>query len=131
MTLWERMERVAETLERQANDYFAKSNASRFDADLQMRLYNHSCAYQNAANEVRNALQEHAMKEGAMEKQAEYGERKTLPKLCPLTCDSKGFYDCAGEDCAWWTGTECAVVAIAKRGRGIDVMIKPPAVPGL
>lgn len=52
MTLWERMEKVAETLERQA------------DADLQMRLYNHSCAYQNAAGDIRNALREHAMRGG-------------------------------------------------------------------
>ncbi len=66
-----------------------------------------------------------------MEEQVDYGGDKLKTKLCPFTNDTNGVYDCSGEDCAWWVNGECAVVAIAKRGRGIDVMIKPPAVPGL
>ena len=70
-----------------------------------------------------------------MEQQAEYKERDehlvTDRKVCPLISAPVEGVDCVQEGCAWWTGTECAVVAIAKRGRGIDVTIKPPAVPGL
>jgi len=76
------------------------------------------------------------------ESRVEYGERDehlvTDRKVCPLM--SKGDPDkfgevqpvfCLDKRCAWWTGTECAVASIAKRGRGVDVMIKPPVVPGL
>ncbi len=51
-------------------------------------------------------------------------------KICPLMSRPEAGVDCTRDRCAWWTGAECAVVAIAKRGRGVDVMIKPPAVPG-
>lgn len=66
-----------------------------------------------------------------MEEQADYGGDKLKTKLCPFTNDTNGVYDCSGEDCAWWVNGECAVAVIAKRGRGVDVTIKLPAVPGL
>jgi hypothetical protein len=46
-----------------------------------------------------------------------------LPKMCPFTFTSgtvgkvmgKGLpRDCQEEKCEWWTGMECAVLAIAK-----------------
>jgi hypothetical protein len=46
-----------------------------------------------------------------------------LPKMCPITFTSgtvgkvmgKGLpRDCMEEKCEWWTGGECAVLAIAK-----------------
>ena len=80
-------------------------------------------AYEDSSTRIREIL-----KGDAVEEQAGYGKDK--PK-CPLSNDVNGVYDCGEEKCAWWTGTECAVVAIAKRGRGVDVTIKPPAVPGL
>ena len=52
------------------------------------------------------------------ESRVEYGERRAI---CPLMSVPVEGVDCMRERCAWWTGTECAV-AIAKRGRGIDVM---------
>ncbi len=75
------------------------------------------------------------------ESRVEYGERDehlvTDRKVCPLMSklnpDKFGEVHpvfCLDKCCAWWTGTECAVVAIAKP-RGIDVKITPPAVPGL
>ena len=53
-------------------------------------------------------------------------------KICPIMSRPGSSFriSCEKDRCAWWTGTECAVVAIAKP-RGIDVLIKPPAVPGL
>jgi len=135
LTLWERMEKVAEKLERLAHHDFTMSLKSNLNADHQLLLYNQGCVYQNTAREIRNALQEHAMKEGAVEEQAEYGERRAIcPLMSKLNPDKFGEVQpvfCLDKCCAWWTGTECAVVAIAKRGRGVDVMIKPPAVPGL
>ena len=61
-------------------------------------------------------------------------DRKICPLMSKLNPDKFGEVHpvfCLDKCCAWWTGTECAVVAIAKRGRGVDVLIKPPAVPGL
>ncbi len=45
-----------------------------------------------------------------------------LPKMCPFTFSTgtvgrvvgKGIpHECMEEKCAWWTGTECAVLTIA------------------
>lgn len=71
------------------------------------------------------------------ERQAEYAERDehlvTDRKVCPLMSAPVEGVDCVQERCAWWTGTECAVAAIARSAgrKGMDIQIKPPAVPGL
>ena len=122
------MERVADELADHASDCFARSHSPKFDVDRQTLFFNEASAYKNSAEIIRIVLQKHAMKEEAVEEQAEYGERRAI---CPLMSVPVEGVDCMRERCAWWTGTECAVASIAKRGRGVDVMIKPPVVPGL
>jgi hypothetical protein len=83
LTLRERMERVADELADHASDCFARSHSPKFDVDRQTLFFNEASAYKNSAEIIRIVLQEHAMKEDAVEEQADY-RLVTDRKVCPL-----------------------------------------------